>query len=288
METPMAGIEAFFDNATSTVSYLLWDPPTRKAAIIDAVLDYDPATGRLGSASADAILARAAELGLTVDWALETHAHADHLSAADHIRRETGARIGIGARITEVQTRFRALFNAPQAETEADVFDALLDDGAVVDLGETRIRVMHTPGHTPACVTYVVNDAAFVGDTMFMPDYGTARADFPGGDAATLYRSIRRILDLPPETRIFVGHDYLPTGRDQPAWEATVAAERASNVHVRDGVTEEAFVRHSKLESLSEYPALANLVFNRRLPLLLTRISGIDCCFLHSVFSSSC
>lgn len=239
----MAGIEAFFDNATSTVSYLLWDPPTRKAAIIDAVLDYDPATGRLGSASADAILARAAELGLTVDWALETHAHADHLSAADHIRRETGARIGIGARITEVQTRFRALFNAPQAETEADVFDALLDDGAVVDLGETRIRVMHTPGHTPACVTYVVNDAAFVGDTMFMPDYGTARADFPGGDAATLYRSIRRILDLPPETRIFVGHDYLPTGRDQPAWETTVAAERASNVHVRDGVTEEAFVK---------------------------------------------
>lgn len=239
----MAGIEAFFDNATSTVSYLLWDPPTRKAAIIDAVLDYDPATGRLGSASADAILARAAELGLTVDWALETHAHADHLSAADHIRRETGARIGIGARITEVQTRFRALFNAPQAETEADVFDALLDDGAVVDLGETRIRVMHTPGHTPACVTYIVNDAAFVGDTMFMPDYGTARADFPGGDAATLYRSIRRILDLPPETRIFVGHDYLPTGRDQPAWETTVAAERASNVHVRDGVTEEAFVK---------------------------------------------
>lgn len=239
----MAGIEAFFDNATSTVSYLLWDPPTRKAAIIDAVLDYDPATGRLGSASADAILARAAELRLAVDWALETHAHADHLSAADHIRRWTGAKIGIGARITEVQTRFRALFNAPQAETEADVFDALLDDGAVVDLGETRIRVMHTPGHTPACVTYVVNDAAFVGDTMFMPDYGTARADFPGGDAATLYRSIRRILDLPPETRIFVGHDYLPTGRDQPAWETTVAAERASNVHVRDGVTEEAFVK---------------------------------------------
>jgi len=238
----MARIEAFFDKATSTISYLLWDPPTRKAVIIDAVLDFDPTTGRLGSASAGAVLARAQELGLSVEWALETHAHADHLSAADHIRRKTGAKIGIGARIAEVQTQFRALFGAPEAETEAAVFDALLEDGDEVALGETRILVMHTPGHTPACVTYVADDAAFVGDTLFMPDYGTARADFPGGDAATLYRSIRRILDLPEATRIFVGHDYLPPGRDKPAWETTVRDERKANVHVRDGVSEEEFV----------------------------------------------
>ena len=242
----MAGIEAFFDKATSTVSYLLWDPPTRKAAIIDAVLDFDPATGRLGSASAGAVLARAQELGLSVEWALETHAHADHLSAADHIRRKTGAKIGIGSRITEVQTRFRVLFGAPEAETESAVFDRLLEDGEEIELGQTRIRVMHTPGHTPACVTYLADDAAFVGDTLFMPDYGTARADFPGGDAATLYRSIRRILDLPEATRIFVGHDYLPAGRDKPEWETTVRDERENNVHIRDGVSEEEFVAMRK------------------------------------------
>jgi glyoxylase-like metal-dependent hydrolase (beta-lactamase superfamily II) len=246
MEARMARIEAFFDKATSTVSYLLWDRPTRKAAIIDAVLDFDPATGRLGSASADAILSRVRELGLAVEWALETHAHADHLSAADHIRRKTGAKTGIGARIAEVQTRFRALFGAPEAETEADVFDRLFEDGEAVELGQTRIHVMHTPGHTPACVTYVADDAAFVGDTLFMPDYGTARADFPGGDAATLYRSIRRILDLPEATRIFVGHDYLPAGRDKSAWETTVRDERESNVHIRDGVSEEEFVAMRK------------------------------------------
>jgi glyoxylase-like metal-dependent hydrolase (beta-lactamase superfamily II) len=246
LEARMARIEAFFDKATSTISYLLWDPPTRKAAIIDAVLDFDPATGRLGSGSADTILARAMERGLLVEWALETHAHADHISAADHIRRKTGAKIGIGARITDVQTRFRALFGAPEAETEAAVFDRLFEDGDEAALGETRIRVMHTPGHTPACVTYVADDAAFVGDTLFMPDYGTARADFPGGDAATLYRSIRRILDLPKETRILVGHDYLPAGRDKQAWETTVRDERASNIHVRDGVNEQEFVAMRK------------------------------------------
>jgi glyoxylase-like metal-dependent hydrolase (beta-lactamase superfamily II) len=246
MEAHMARIEAFFDKATSTISYLLWDPPTRKAAIIDAVLDFDPATGRLSSTSADAILSRVRELGLSAAWALETHAHADHLSAADHIRRTTGAKIGIGARITDVQTRFRALFGAPEAETEAAVFDRLFEDGEDIELGQTRIRVMHTPGHTPACVTYVADDAAFVGDTLFMPDYGTARADFPGGDAATLYRSIRRILDLPEWTRIFVGHDYLPAGRDKPAWETTVRDERESNVHIRDGVSQEEFVAMRK------------------------------------------
>lgn len=239
----MPGIEAFFDNATSTASFLVWDPETRDAAVIDAVLDFDSATGKLSTASADAMLARARELELNVVWALETHAHADHLSAGHHIRKATGAQIGIGARITEVQTRFRVLFGAPEAETEASVFDRLFEDGEHFALGDLTVRVMHTPGHTPACVTYVIDDAAFVGDTLFMPDYGTARADFPGGDAAMLYRSIRRILSLPPATRIFVGHDYLPAGRNTPAWETTVAEERASNVHAHDGVSEEDFVR---------------------------------------------
>jgi glyoxylase-like metal-dependent hydrolase (beta-lactamase superfamily II) len=239
----MPGIQAFFDGATSTASFLVWDKETKDAAVIDAVLDYDPATGKLATASADAMLARADELGLSVVWALETHAHADHLSAADHIRRKTGARIGIGARITEVQTRFRALFGAPEAETEASVFDALFENDEVFQIGGLEARVLHTPGHTPACVTYVIGDAAFVGDTLFMPDYGTARADFPGGDAATLYRSIRKILALPAETRIFVGHDYLPAGRTTPVWETTVAEERAANIHVRDGVSEADFVK---------------------------------------------
>lgn len=239
----MPGIEAFFDAATSTASFLVWDPETREAAVIDTVLDFDPATGKLATTSADRMLARANELGLAVVWALETHAHADHLSAADHVRRKTGAKIGIGARITEVQTRFRTLFGAPEADTEASVFDKLFEDGEPFQIGNVQARVMHTPGHTPACVTYLIADAAFVGDTLFMPDYGTARADFPGGDAATLYRSIKRILSLPPETRIFVGHDYLPAGRSSPVWQSTVADERASNVHVHDGVSEEAFVQ---------------------------------------------
>jgi len=239
----MPGIQTFFDDVTSTASFLVWDLDSKEAAVIDAVLDFDAATGKLSTASADRMLARAGELGLRVVWALETHAHADHLSAADHIRRKTGARIGIGAKITEVQTRFRALFGAPEAETEASVFDALFEDGEVFRIGNVEARVLHTPGHTPACVTYLIGDAAFVGDTLFMPDYGTARADFPGGDAATLYRSIRKILALPPETRIFVGHDYLPAGRSRPAWETTVAEERAANIHVHDGVSEEEFVK---------------------------------------------
>jgi glyoxylase-like metal-dependent hydrolase (beta-lactamase superfamily II) len=239
----MLGIEAFFDAATSTASFLVWDAVAKDAAIIDAVLDFDPATGKLGTASADRILQKADELGLKVVWALETHAHADHLSAADHVRKKVGAKIGIGSRITEVQTRFRVLFGAPEAETEASVFDELFEDGQTFKIGRTEVRVLHTPGHTPACVTYVIGDAAFVGDTLFMPDYGTARADFPGGDAAILYRSIRKILSLPPETRIFVGHDYLPEGRNKPAWETTVAEERKANIHVHDGVSEEEFVR---------------------------------------------
>lgn len=238
----MPEIEAFFDKATSTVTYLVWDPATKRAAVIDAVADFDPATGRLTMTSADSVLARARQLDLKVEWALETHAHADHLSAADYIRRTVGAKIGIGARITDVQTRFRTLFDAPMAETEAAVFDRLFEDGDVLQLGDTEVHVMHTPGHTPACVTYVVNDAAFVGDTLFMPDYGTARADFPGGDAGALYRSIRRILDLPANMRIFVGHDYLPSGRVQPQWETSVAEQRAHNLHVHEGISEADFV----------------------------------------------
>ena len=239
----MTGIEAFFDPATSTASFLIADPEAREAAIIDAVLDFDPATGKLSTASADRMLARAESLDLRIVWALETHAHADHLSAGHHIRQKTGAKIGIGARITEVQAQFRSMFGAPEAETGGGVFDHLFNDGEVFHIGKIEARVMHTPGHTPACVTYVVGDAAFVGDTLFMPDYGTARADFPGGDAATLYRSIQSILALPPETRIFVGHDYLPAGRDKPVWQTTVAEQRASNIHIGDGVTEEDFVR---------------------------------------------
>ena len=238
----MPAIQAFFDKATSTVTYLVSDPVTRLAALIDPVLDFDPKTARLTTAGIDAILKLAADRGLTIAWALDTHAHADHLTAADYIRRQTGAKVGTGADITAVQKVFAPLFNARDVVADGRAFDALFEDEQRFAIGSLEVRVMHTPGHTPACVTYVIGDAAFVGDTVFMPDYGTARADFPGGDAATLYRSIRRILSLPPETRIMTGHDYPPPGRDVPAWEASVAEHRASNVHIADGVTEEAFV----------------------------------------------
>jgi glyoxylase-like metal-dependent hydrolase (beta-lactamase superfamily II) len=238
----MADIRGYFDPDTSTVTYLVADPVSGAAAIIDPVLDYEPHAARLSSASVDAILDDATRRGLRVEWALDTHAHADHLSAADHVRRKTGAKIGIGARITEVQGAFRALFGADDVTPDGHVFDALFADGETFHIGALEMKVLHTPGHTPACVSYVVDDAVFVGDTIFMPDYGTARADFPGGDAATLYRSIQRILALPPETRVFVGHDYLPPGRDRPAWETTIADERARNIHVGGDATEERFV----------------------------------------------
>ena len=238
----MAMLKSFFDAATNTVTYLVWDPATRAAAIIDPVLDFDPNAGRLTTGSADAVLAAAAEESLRIDWILDTHAHADHLSGADYLRRLTGAKLGIGAQITKVQKAFVPLFGATSDAPGAQVFDVLLNEGDRLPLGNLKIGVLHTPGHTPACVTYLIDDMAFVGDTLFMPDYGTARADFPGGDAATLYRSIRKILALPPETRIFVGHDYLPQSRDTFIWETTVAEERARNVHVHDGVTEDDFV----------------------------------------------
>lgn len=234
-------VQAFFDHATFTASYLVSDPATGVAAIIDPVLDFEPKAARLSTASADALLDAVKTRGLTLAYVLETHAHADHLSAADYIRGKTGAKIVIGARIVEVQKTFIPVFEAEVAADGA-AFDVLMNEGDALPLGELSIGALHTPGHTPACLTYTIGDAAFVGDTLFMPDYGTARADFPGGDAATLYRSIRKVLDLPPETRIFVGHDYLPEGRADYRWETTVAEERARNVHVHDGVEEADFV----------------------------------------------
>ena len=234
-------VQAFFDTATFTASYLVVDPATKTAAIIDPVLDFEPKAGKLSTASADALLAAVRDQGLHLGYVLETHAHADHLSAADYIRRQTGAKIVIGARITEVQKTFIPVFEADMSADGA-VFDVLMEEGDTLPLGEFSIEALHTPGHTPACLTYRIGDTAFVGDTLFMPDYGTARADFPGGDARTLYRSIHKVLALPPETRVFVGHDYLPAGRVTFRWETTVAEERARNIHVGGGATEDDFV----------------------------------------------
>ncbi|HTY70029.1 MAG TPA: MBL fold metallo-hydrolase [Rhizomicrobium sp.] len=236
-------IKSFFHEPTFTVSYLVADPATRDGAVIDSVLDFDPRSGRTGTASADRILAAARDAGVRIGWILETHAHADHLSAAPHLKAQTDAQVVIGADITKVQGVFKDVFNAVDMPTDGRQFDRLVRDGDRLPLGRLEIEVMHTPGHTPACVTYRIGDAAFVGDTMFMPDYGTARADFPGGDARTLYRSIRRILSLPPETRLFMCHDYKAPGRDHFAWETTIAEERSKNIQVHDGVTEDDFVR---------------------------------------------
>jgi len=240
---PSPAVRAFFDPATHTVSYLVSDPATGLAAIIDPVLDFDPAAARTSTRSADAILTALGEQGLELAWVLETHAHADHLTAAHYIREKAGAPVVIGQRIDQVQKTFAPLFDAADVTPDGSAFDRLVADADTLPLGELTISVLHTPGHTPACVSYLIGDAVFVGDTLFMPDYGTARADFPGGDARTLYRSIQRILALPAETRVFVGHDYLPAeGRRSFAWETTVAAQREANVHVRQGVDEQTFV----------------------------------------------
>lgn len=238
----MIDIKGFFDQATATVTYLLADKATGQAAIIDPVLDYEPKAARISTASINAVMEEAKARKLTIAFVLETHAHADHLSAADHVRARTGAKVAIGAAIVKVQALFKTIFNASDVKPDGSVFDVLVNDGDTLKLGETTIRVMHTPGHTPACVTYVAGDAAFVGDTVFQPDYGTARSDFPGGDAATLYRSIRKIFALPPATRLFTGHDYPPPSRKETAWEASVAEHRAKNVHIHDGVSEAEFV----------------------------------------------
>jgi len=236
-----AKIQAFFDDATFTVSYLVGDPTTKVAAVIDPVLDYDPKSGRTSTASADAILAAAKSGDWQIAFVLETHVHADHLSSGSHIRAKTGAKIVIGEHVTDVQRAFAPVFNTIPVPAEKD-FDRLVRDGETFKLGGPDVEVMFTPGHTPACVSYKIGDAVFVGDTLFMPDYGTARADFPGGDARALYRSIKRILALPGETRLFMCHDYKAPGREAYAWETTVAAQRARNVHIKDGISEEAFV----------------------------------------------
>lgn len=235
-------VHAQFDEATHTVSYVVWDPATRRAAIIDPVLDYDHRTGRVSHRSADDLLGFVADQGLSVDWVLETHAHADHLSAAPYLKEKTGAPIGIGARITEVQRTFAPVFGLDDVSGDGREFDRLFRDGETIAIGGLQVEVMHTPGHTPACVSYCIGEAVFVGDTLFMPDYGTARADFPGGDARTLYRSIHRLLALPDATRLYLCHDYKAPGRDHFAWETTVGEEKTRNIHVGGGVDEASFV----------------------------------------------
>lgn len=241
-DVPRPDVQAFFDPATHTVTYLVSDPATGRAAIIDPVLDYDPASARTGTASVDAVMHAVRQAGLTLVMVLETHAHADHLTAADHLRRVEGVPIGIGEHIAAVQATFGPIFDAHDVTPDGAVFDRLHADGDTFPLGNLTVQVIHTPGHTPACVSYRIGDALFVGDTLFMPDYGTARADFPGGDARTLYRSIRKLLALPDPTRVFVGHDYLPPGRTEFRFETTIADQRANNIHVGGGVTEDAFV----------------------------------------------
>lgn len=238
--------EGFYDPATSTVSYLVLDRETRQCAIVDSVLDYDPKSGRTGTASADRLIARVAAMSAAVQWILETHVHADHLSAAPYLKQKLGGQVGIGAHITTVQQVFGDLFNAKgDFARDGSQFDRLFQDGEQFSVGSLRARALHTPGHTPACMTYVVTDggdsAAFVGDTLFMPDYGTARCDFPGGDAQTLYRSINKVLSLPPETTLYLCHDYQPNGRPVQ-FVSTVAEQRRNNIHVRDGIGEEEFV----------------------------------------------
>ena len=253
----MAGapiIRAFFDEPTNTVSYLVADPATKEAAVIDPVLDYDHNTGEVDTRSVEAILQAADESDYKVVWTLETHAHADHLSGSPYIKAKTGAKIGIGEHIKDVQRIFRPVFNATDLKTDGSDFDHLFKDGEQFKIGELHANVLYTPGHTPADVTYKIEDAAFVGDTIFMPDFGTARADFPGGDAHQLYGSIKKLMALPPETRLFICHDYKAPGRDEYAWETTVREQREKNIHVKDGVTEDEFVatrtaRDSKLSA---------------------------------------
>ncbi|HEX2011455.1 MAG TPA: MBL fold metallo-hydrolase [Roseateles sp.] len=235
-------IDAFFDPQTGTVSYVLADPATRRAALIDPVLDYDFRSGRTGTGSADKMLDRVRAQGLTVEWILETHAHADHLSAARYLQGRVGGRIAIGENIRQVQATFKNFYNLERNFLpDGSQFDHLFSDGERFQVGGIELTALRVPGHTPADMAYLAGDAVFVGDTLFMPDVGSARADFPGGDARQLYRSIRRLLDLPPATRVFVCHDYPPAGRG-PQWQSTVAAQRAHNIHVRDGIGEDAFV----------------------------------------------
>ena len=236
-------VTAFFDEPTNTVSYVVKDPNSSACAVIDSVMDLDYAAGRLTSQSADRIIDHIRRHDLSLEWLIETHVHADHLSAAPYIQEKLGGRVGIGEKIRIVQNTFGKIFNAgTDFQRDGSQFDHLFEDGDRFAIGMIEAYAMHTPGHTPACMTYVIGDAAFIGDTLFMPDYGTARADFPGGDARELYRSIQKVLSLPADTRLFLCHDYKAPGRDFFAWETTVAAEREGNVHVRAGVSEDEFV----------------------------------------------
>lgn len=254
-------VEGFFDPHTWTVTYIVLDRESKECAIIDSVLDYDHKSGRTSTTSADKVIARVKELGAKVTWILETHVHADHLTAAPYLKEKLGGKVGIGKHITTVQGVFGNLFNAgPGFARDGSQFDHLFEDGEHFMIGALRAQAMHTPGHTPACVTYVIEDgadtAAFVGDTLFMPDYGTARCDFPGGDARTLYRSINKVLSLPPETKLYMCHDYQPNGRPVE-FVTTVAEERASNIHVRDGISEDEFVgMRSRRDATLDMPVL--------------------------------
>ncbi len=250
-------IEVFFHEPTFTFSYVVFDADGGKCVIIDPVLDFDANSGRTSTEAADRIVAFVTDKGLDAQWILETHVHADHLSGASDLGERLDAPIGIGEHVKEVQAAFKKIFNAePGFATDGSQFDRLLRDGDTLSIGDLNVSVMHTPGHTPACLSYLVADAAFVGDTLFMPDFGTARADFPGGDARTLYRSMHKLLALPPQTRLFMCHDYMPNGRPL-AWESSVADERAENIHVRDGISEDEYVttRNARDETL-DMPAL--------------------------------
>ncbi len=241
-QAPRVAVRTFFDEATFTATHVLHDPATKRGAVIDCVRDFDTAAGRTTTTSADAVIAYLRATGITLDWLLETHAHADHLSAAPYIQQHCGGRIAIGREILAVQNVFGKIFNlGDEFARDGSQFGHLFDDGATFALGSLPAIALHVPGHTPADMAYIIGDAAFAGDTLFMPDYGTARADFPGGDARQLYRSIRRLLALPDETRIFLCHDYKAPGRDAFIWETTVAAQRATNIHVHDGISEDTF-----------------------------------------------
>jgi glyoxylase-like metal-dependent hydrolase (beta-lactamase superfamily II) len=254
-------VDAFIHAPSGTISYLIFDPATRECAVIDSVLDFDAKSGRTATTSADEILARVEALGARVTWILETHIHADHLSAAPYLREKSGGWLAVGEQITRVQHAFGGLFNAgPDFARDGSQFDHLLADGATLRIGQLTLTAMHTPGHTPACMTYLVSDgkqqAAFVGDTLFMPDYGTARCDFPGGDARTLYRSIGRVLALPADTILYMCHDYCPGGRPF-RYASTVAEQRAANLHVREGISEDDFVQMRETRDATlEMPAL--------------------------------
>lgn len=250
-------VTAFFDEETYTVSYVVADRNGGKAAIIDSVLGYDPKSGWTNTEKADELIAFVRAQNYTVDWILETHVHADHLTASPYLKEALGGRTGIGDQIGLVQAAFKSVFNAGiDLPTDGSQFDHLFSNDEIFTVGEIRARVMHTPGHTPACITYVFGDAAFVGDTLFMPDYGTARADFPGGDARALYQSTQRTLRLPADTRLFMCHDYAPSGREY-LWESTVAEQKTTNIHLRDGVSEDAYaaMRKARDENLA-VPAL--------------------------------